>query len=126
MAIIQKLYGHRYALRKADLLPDSRTRLTEIHPYNLQEALAINPGIMIIGLVTSDFSLLHERLSTIRKTENHEEIVHRINVAKEEIKTIQSNRLLYNHVIEVTRFTQNLVFDQVHTILRPYLTTEGR
>jgi len=125
LVLVQDLFGHRYGLRKEDLLPSSDTKLTELHPDNLLEALRINPAIFAIGLVTFDLSLLHKRLSVVRKTESPEEIENRVATAKSEIETILQRRSLLASVIEITEVRESSVLDEVLAILTPHLTTKG-
>lgn len=125
IVLVQDLYGHRYGLRKEDLLPSSDTKLTELHPDNLLEAIRINPTIFSIGFVTFDLSLLHKRLSVVRKTESLAEIEKRVATAESEIKTILQQRSLFVSVIEVTEAGEVLVLDQVLTVLTSHLTKKG-
>jgi len=125
LILVQNLFGHRYGLRKKDLLPCSDIKLTELHPNNLSEALKVNSAIFAIGFVTFDFSLLHKRLFVVRKTENPEEIEERVAIAKSEIKTILQRRSLFVSVIEVIEAEEALVLDKVLTILTPYLIKKG-
>ena len=125
LVLVQDLYGHRYGLKKEDLLPRQRVRLTELHPDNLLEAFKINPTILAIGFVTSNFLLLRKRLSVLRNTESAAEIEQRIAVAKIEIKTILRQKSLFASVIEVTKASETLVFDQVRAILTPHLIKKG-
>jgi guanylate kinase len=122
LVLVQNIFGHRYGLRKEDLLPSSRACLTEIHPDNLKVALEINPEIISIGLITFDLPLLHRRLSTIRKTESAPEIEKRVATAKIEIETIIRNRLLFTAVIEVGKSSESSIISQVIAVLNPYLT----
>lgn len=125
LVLVQDLYGHRYGLRKEDMLPSSDTKLTELYPDNLLEALRINPSIFAIGFVTSDLSLLHKRLSVVRKTESLAEIEKRVAMAESEIVTILQRRSLFTSVIEVTEAGESLVLKQVLAILASHLTKKG-
>ncbi|OGY78652.1 MAG: hypothetical protein A3B74_04730 [Candidatus Kerfeldbacteria bacterium RIFCSPHIGHO2_02_FULL_42_14] len=125
LVLVQDLFGHRYGLRKEDLLPSLDTKLTELHPDNLLEALRINPAIFSIGLVTFDLSLLHKRLSIVRKTESPEEIENRVATAKSEIEIILQRRSLLASVIEITEARESSALDEVLAILTPHLTTKG-
>ena len=125
LVLVQDLFGHRYGLRKKDLLPSSNTKLTELHPDNLLEALRINPAIFAIGLVTFDLSLLHKRLSVLRKTESSAEIEKRVAMAENEIETILQRRSLFISVIEVTEAGESLVLNQVLAVLTSHLTKKG-
>ncbi len=125
LVLVQDLFSHRYGLRKEDLLSNSDIKLTELHPDNLMEALKINPTIFAIGLVTFDLSLLRKRLSVIRKTESPAEIEKRIAMATGEIETILRHRSLFASVIEITEVKENLVLEEVCTVLVPYLTKKG-
>jgi len=122
LVLVQDLFGHRYGLRKEDLLPGLDTKLTELHPDNLLEALGINPAIFAIGLVTFDLSLLHRRLSVVRKTESPAEIEKRVATAKSEIETILQWRSLFASVIEVTEARESSMMDEVRAVLTPHLT----
>lgn len=126
LILVQNIYGNSYGLKKDDLLPGHKIRLTEFHPDNLSEALKINPGIIAIGLVTPDLSLLQKRLSFVRKTESVAEIEKRIAVAKTEIQVIMSQRSLFASVIEVTKASEDSIFDQVLEVLTPHLEKKGR
>lgn len=125
LVLVQDLFGHRYGLRKEDLLPSSHTKLTELHPDNLLEALRINPAIFAIGLVTFDLSLLHKRLSAVRKTESPAEIEKRVATAKGEIETILQRRSLFTSVIEITEAGESSVLDEILAVLKPHLTKKG-
>ena len=125
LALVQDLFGHRYGLKKEDLVASSGIRLTELHPVNLVEALKINPAIFAIGLVTSDLSLLRKRLAVVRKTENEAEIEKRVTKAKSEIETILQYRSLYASVIEITEADEDLVFDKVHVMLQSQIKPKG-
>ncbi len=125
LVLVQDLYGHRYGLKKEDLLPSSDTKLTELHPDNLLEALRINPAIFTIGFVTFDLSLLRKRLSAVRKTESLAEIEKRVATAKSEIETILQQRSLFTSVIEVTEAGEALVLDEVRAVLTSHLTKKG-
>lgn len=125
IVLIQDLFGHRYGLRKEDLLPSSGIKLTELHPDNLLEALRINPAIFAIGLVTFDLSLLYKRLSVLRKTESSAEIEKRVATAKSEIETILQRKSLFVSVIEVTEAGEALVLDEVRAVLTSHLTKKG-
>lgn len=125
LILAQDLYGHRYGLKKEDLLPNTLVRLTELHPDNIEGALKVNPAILAIGLVTLDLSLLRERLLALRNTESVTEVEKRIARAKIEIETIQRQRSLFAAVIEITRTSETSVFDQVLAVLIPHLTRKG-
>ena len=122
LVLAQSLFGHRYGLRREDLLPGPCVNLTEINPENLKLALEINPEIIAIGLMTFDFSLLHRRLSAVRKTESIPEIEKRVATAKVEVETILRNKSLYAAVIEVKESSETSIVSQVIAILNPYLT----
>jgi len=126
ITLVQDLYGHRYGLRKEDIQPSSNAKLTELHPDNLKDALKINPAILAIGFVTFDLSLLHKRLSVVRKTETVAEIEQRITTAKIEIETILQQRSLFTSVIEVTETGEALVLNQVLEVLTSHLTKKGK
>jgi len=125
LVLIQDLYGHRYGVKKEDLLPCPNIKLTELHPNILKEALDINPEILAIGFVTFDFLLLHKRLSVVRKTESAEEIEQRVVIAKSEIDAILQQEALFTSVIEVTEATEASVLEQVFAVLAPYLKKGG-
>lgn len=122
LTLVQDLYGHRYGLRKKDLLPSPCLKLTELHSDNLEVALKINPAIITIGFITFDIPLLYERLSVLRNTESAMEIEQRIIAAEIETETILRLKSLFTIVIEVTKNSETLVFDQVVTTLAPHLT----
>lgn len=125
LVLIQDLFGHRYGLKKENLLPTTDVRLTELHPDNVPEALKINPAIIVIGLVTFDLSLLRKRLTLVRKTESPVEIEKKIAMAESEIRTIMRQKSLYTAVIEVTETKEHMVFDEVLAILAPYIQKGG-
>ncbi len=125
LVLVQDLFGHRYGLRKEDLLPSSDIKLTEVHPDNMLEALRINPEIFTIGLVTFDLSLLHKRLSVVRKTESLAEIEKRVTTAESEINTILLRSSLFTSVIEVTEAGESRVLDAVLEVLASHLTKKG-
>ena len=125
LVLVQDLYGYRYGLKKEDLLPSSDTKLTELHPDNLLEALKINPAILAIGFVTFDSLLLRKRLSVVRKTESPAEIEKRVATAENEIKTILRHRLLFASVIEVTEAVETSVLKKVREVLASHLTKKG-
>jgi guanylate kinase len=122
LSLVQDLYGHRYGLRKEDLLSSSDIKLTELHPDNLLEALRISPTILAIGFVTFDPSLLYKRLSVVRKTESAVEIEQRVAMAKVEMETILRQKALFTSVIEVTEVGESLVLEQVLAVLTSHLT----
>lgn len=118
LALVQNdLFGHSYGINKEDLLPSSSIKLTEIHVDNIKQALKINPTILVIGLVTHDFSIIRNRLSFIRKTENLIEIEKRIISAKVEIETILSNKDLFASIIEVNDDLEDIILEQVISVL---------
>ncbi|MFA6177875.1 MAG: hypothetical protein WC694_03230 [Candidatus Paceibacterota bacterium] len=125
LVLIQNLFGHYYGLKKEDLLPSSDIKLTEVHPDNMLEAKRINPEIFAIGFVTFDHSLLHKRLSILRKTESSEEIQKRVAMAASEIKTILKRRSLFASVIEITETEEDQVFGKVHVILQSQIKQRG-
>lgn len=90
-----------------------------------KEAFKINSAIIAIGFITYEFSLLQERLSVIRNTESSAEIEKRIAAAKIEIESILKQKSLFASVIEVSKASETLVFDQVLAVLTPYLTEKG-
>lgn len=112
MALIQGVYGHRYAIKKQDLLPREGIFLTEIHPFVIAEAKGINPHIISIGLVTDDYDLLRERLVNRRRTESQEEVGHRIQSARDEVNAIYNNVQFYDDLITIKRDNE----DQIATI----------
>lgn len=125
LVLVQDIFGHRYGLRKEDLLPSSNIKMTEVNPDNMLEALSINPKIFAIGFVTFDLSLLHKRLSVLRKTESPAEIEERVTRAIGEMETILRLRSLYASVIEVTEATESLVVEEVRAILKSQLEKKG-
>jgi len=125
LVFLQNIYGYRYGLRRKDLIPDSRIKLTELHPNNVAEAIKIIPDIIIVGLVTFDVSLLHERLSAIRRTESPSEVEKRITTAEEDMQTILRQKQLFASVLEVSRDSESSITDRVAAILKPYLPQKG-
>ena len=125
LVLVQDLFGHRYGLRKKDLLPSLDIKLTELHPDNLLEARRINPMIFAIGLVTFDLSLLHQRLSVVRKTESLAEIERRVATARSEIETILQLRSTFASVIEVDKANEDQILNKVCVILAPHLSKKG-
>lgn len=125
LVLVQDLFGHRYGLRKEDLLPTSDIKLTEVHPDNMLEALRINPAIFAIGFVTFDPSLLHKRLSVLRKTESLVEIEKRVAIAVSEIETILQQKSLFASVIEVTEAGESLIVEKVCAVLKLQLERKG-
>ncbi len=125
LVLVQDLFGHRYGLRKEDLLPSSDIKLTEVHPDNMLEAFRINPEIFAIGFVTHDLSLLYKRLSVLRKTESPAEIEKRVATAESEIETILQRRSLFTSVIEVTEAGESLVVEEVSAVLKSQLERKG-
>ena len=125
LVLVQNLFGHRYGLRVDDLLPTLDVRLTELHPDNISEALSINPEIIAIGFVTFELSLLHKRLTVVRKTESPAEVAKRVATAEIEIETIIRRRSLYTSVIEIAEATEHLVLDEVLATLTPHLQKGG-
>ena len=109
LALTQGMFGHRYTIRKQDLLPRSGIILTEIHPYVIKEARDINPDIITFGLVTDDYELLRDRLANRRKTESSDEIEKRVLSAKTEIEAIRKNLEFYNEIISVARDNEHLI-----------------
>lgn len=112
MALAQGMFGHRYAIRKQDLLPREGVFLTEIHPFVIAEAKDINPHIISIGLVTDDYDLLRERLVNRRKTESLDEVERRIQSAKDEVSAIRNKIQFYDNLITIKRDNE----DQIATI----------
>lgn len=125
LILVQNLYGYSYGLNRADMIPSSRVRLTELHPDNVTEALKINPAIVAVGLVTPDLSLLRKRLSVVRNTESASEIEERVTTAEAEIKTILRHKQLFASVIEVSEIAEASIFEQVLVTLSPYLNQIG-
>jgi len=121
LVLIQNLFGYRYGLRMEDLLPTDDIKLTELHPDNISKALKINPAIIAIGFVTFDISLLHKRLTVIRKTESLVEIEKRVAMAEGEIRTILQQKSLFTSVVEITEARKHTVIEEVLAILTPHL-----
>ncbi len=121
LILVQNLYGHRYGLRKHDLIPHPNVRLTELHIDNLKEALRINPLIIVIGLITGDISFLRERLSVNRNTASPAEIEQRIAAGAYEIVAMLRERLWFTSIIEVSRGSEGAVLNQVIEVLSPHL-----
>jgi guanylate kinase len=125
LVLVQDLFGHRYGLRKEDLLSSSDTKLTEVNPDNMLEALSINSEIFAIGFVTFNLSLLHKRLSVLRKTESPAEIEERVTRAVSEMETILRLRSLYASVIEVTEAGESTIVEEVCAVLKSQLERKG-
>jgi len=118
LALVQNdLFGHSYGINKKDLLPSSSIKLTEIHVDNIKQALEINPTILVIGLITHDFSIIRNRLSVIRKSENLIEIEKRIISAKIEVENILSNKDLFTSIIEVNKISESTILKQIISVL---------
>lgn len=109
LALEQGMFGHRYAVKKSDLLERGGIYLTEIHPFVLETAKEINPDIVAIGLVTDDFDLLRDRLANRRKTETPEEIERRLEAAKLEIEAVKEKPDLYFKVLNITSENEKMV-----------------
>ena len=120
LALVQGMFGHRYAVRKKDLLPRDGIFLTEIHPYVIEESKEINPKIITIGLVTDDFELLRERLADRRKTESEDEIKKRVDSAKAETAAIFENFRFYDEIINVARNNEHLIANIALDIFAKY------
>lgn len=120
LALIQGMFGHRYAVKKQDLVNETGVFLTEIHPYVIKEAKEINPNIISIGLVTDDFDLLKERLVYRRKTESIDEIDKRIQSAKAEVGAIRNNLDYYNEIIEIARDNEHLIANIAQKMFAEY------
>lgn len=118
MALIQGMFGHRYAVKKQDLLPCKGIFLTEIHPFVITEAKSINPGIITVGLVTDDYDLLKERMINRRKTEPLDEVERRVQSAKDEVNTIRNKIQFYDDLITIRRDNE----DQIATIAQKLFT----
>ncbi len=125
LVLVQDLFGHRYGLRKEDLLQSSDIKLTEVNPDNVLEAFSINPEIFAIGFVTRDLALLHRRLSILRKTESLAEIGERVTRAISEMDTILRLRSLYASVIEVAEAGESTVVEEVCAVLNARLERKG-
>lgn len=117
IVLVQKHFGHQYGLKRGNLSPSQETKLTELHPSIVAEALRINPDIILIGLVTFDLSLLRKRLTVIRKTENAAEIEKRLARAEDEIKMILRQRELFASVVEVSEAKEPFLIDEIRSIL---------
>ena len=121
LVLVQSLYGHRYGLRKQDLLSAPGVFITELHPDNIQSALAINPDIFAVGLITFDYDFLRRRLSEIRMTESEGEISQRVNAARLEVRTILQLESLFEAIIQVTEVHEFLTFNYVFAVLAPHI-----
>lgn len=121
------LFGYSYGIKKKDLLSSSCIKLTEIHVDNIKRALEINPTILVIGLITHDFSIIRNRLSVIRKTEDLIEIEKRMISAKVEVETILSNKDLFASIIEIDKASEEMIFKQVISVITTnFKEKEGR
>ena len=125
VALVQGIFGNRYAVKKQDLLEKEGIFLTEIHPYVVVEAKSINPNIVMIGLVTEDISLLEERLTSRRKTETPEEIKKRIALAKAELKAIQDNLAYYDEIISIARDNEHLIAQTAQNMFLKIISDRG-
>ena len=123
LALIQTHFGHRYAVKKDDLLDSTGVFLTELQPNNIEGAKAINPNIILIGLITDDIGLLRERLTNRRKTESEAEIATRIASAEKEIEVIRNSED-YDDYIVISRENEPLVREIALGIFANYY--EGR
>ncbi len=121
VVLAQNHFGHQYGLRKGDLSPSQETRLTELHPCTVAEALRINPEIILVGLVTFDISLLRRRLTIIRKTESPAEIEKRLTQADDEIKAILGQRELFASVVEVSEAKEPFLMDEILSVLPNFM-----
>lgn len=117
IVLVQSHFNHHYGLRKGDLAPCALTRLTELHPSILRDALGINSEIILIGLVTPDLSLLRKRLAQVRKTESLAEIEKRIAQAESEMNAILEQRQIFAAVIEVTEAKESFLLSEIRSIL---------
>lgn len=121
MALIQGIFGHRYAIRKQDLLPREGVFLTEIHPFVIEEAKNINPDIITIGLVTDDYDLLRERMVDRRKTESTDEVKHRIQAAKDEVNAIREKAQFYDSLITIKRDNEGQIAAMAQELFLKYV-----
>ena len=99
--LVQSLYGNLYGLERKHLLPQETKRLTEIHPDNVANVLAIAPDAILIGLVTSDTSLLAERMAG--RDEEDSSLKIRLEAAYSEMELIESQRRMFHKVVEISR-----------------------
>ncbi len=120
MALVQGMFGHRYAVKKQDLLQEDGVILTEVHPYVIKEAKMINPKLISVGLVTDDFELLRERLSNRRKTESPDEIDRRIREAEDEVSAIRRNLQFYDTLIEITSKNETQIAEIARNMFAEY------
>lgn len=123
LTLAQTHFGHRYAVRRTDLLERPGIFLTELQPNNIEGAKAINPNIILIGLITDDIAFLMERLTDRRKTESEKEITERIASAKEEIELIK-NCEEYDDYIVVSRENEGLIGEIALGIFENYYEGE--
>ena len=121
MALVQGIFGHRYAVRKQDLLPREGVFLTEIHPFVIEEAKIINPNIIAIGLVTDDYALLRERMTNRRKTESLDEVERRIQAAKDEVNAIRDKAQFYDSFITIKRDNESQIATMAQELLSKYV-----
>lgn len=121
MALVQGIFGHRYAVRKQDLLPREGVFLTEIHPFVIEEAKIINPNIIAIGLVTDDYALLRERMINRRKTESLDEVERRIQAAKDEVNAIRDKAQFYDSFITIKRDNESQIATMAQELFSKYV-----
>lgn len=121
MALVQGIFGHRYAVRRQDLLPCEGVFLTEIHPFAIEEAKIINPNIITIGLVTDDYDLLRERMVDRRKTESLDEVERRIQAAKDEVNAIRDKAQFYDSFITIKRDNESQIATIAQELFSKYI-----
>jgi|SRR3990167_6302840 len=122
--LVQELYGNRYGLLSAQL-HGTQPRLTEMHPGNVQEIIRLHPNIYLIGLVTDDLSLLHDRLVIRGDVDQKNE--ERLDAAKAEMSLIHGMRHLYNFIFIITRENESEMCGHVLNTIGGLLniTSEG-
>lgn len=126
LALVQKIFGHRYAVEKSALLDSEDIFLTEIHPHVVAEAKSINSNLVLIGMVTNDTELLRERLSLRRKTESPSEIDCRVRAAMEEISEIRDQSELFTATICVNRDNETKIAPTVQTLFATLMKKEAK
>ena len=119
--LIQNLYGNRYGLERKHLVPQKTKRVTEIHPENVLGTLEIAPDAILIGLVTSDYNMLRERM--IDRAEETLSLNARLEAARSEMALIESQRSLFHLVVEISR--DNETTERIISHIATLISSEG-
>jgi guanylate kinase len=121
LVLVQELYGNWYGMMRKDAIPNNRLRITEFHPDNIEPALRINPGIILIGFFTTNVTLLSERMIIREGADKTSQVKKRSEAAQAEISIITRLAHLYRAIIEVEKETEAQILDRVLQILNPIL-----